>query len=309
MADPAQVPIEHQLVVRALMGKAFGGGSADRLALMSRETFFPAGKVIYRAGDAPRHVHFVVQGQVELAADGSEPWVLSGRGVFGVLDTELDRPHARTARALTDVRVISIRAEDWLDLVEDTFEFTRRRIRNNAEDLLRRGLSLSPHGGFVGMAPSHRRDEQLAPLVDLGEAGPFERLLVLHLTDVFERAGIQALIRLAAGATEVEATPGRVLVTEGEAARSILVVAAGEVEIARREPLIEAPFGVGRLVGGYAGIGHVRWPVSVHARGDARVLSIDYEDLFDVMEDHFDLVRSVMAFLAHERLRLQSLKW
>lgn len=309
MGEANEVAIEHQLVVRSLMGQAFGGASAARLAGLSREQFFPAGTVIYSVGDPARFVYFVLDGRVDLTVDGLDPWTFTDRGVFGILDAELERPHVRSARAVSDVRAIALRAEDWLDLVEDTFDFTRRRIRRNAADLLRRGLALAPHAGFEHMARPHRADERLAPTGHLGATDPFARLLVLHLTDVFERAGIQSLIRLARGAAELELAEGETIAEEGAPAASLLVVADGSVTISRRDPVISAVFGAGRVVGGYAGVGHERWAVTSRAREHSRILAIGYEELFDVMEDHFDLVRSVMAFLASERERLQTIAW
>jgi CRP-like cAMP-binding protein len=47
------------------------------------------------------------------------------------------------------------------------------------------------------------------------------------------------------------------------------------------------------------------WPMDVRVTSDARVLEIDLEDLFDVMEEHFDLVRAAIAELSREREELQ----
>jgi CRP-like cAMP-binding protein len=301
------IPIEHQIVVRSLFGQAYGGARADRLAAATKEHFFPAGKTIYEAGDTPKYVHFIVQGRVELTAEGLDPWSFEDRGVVGILDAELARPHARTARAVTDVRVISIRAEDWEEVVEDTFDYTKQRITLNARDLVRRGLLLAPHAGFEGM-PEHHRADDVPPVEASGEY-PFERLLVLHLTDLFERASIQALIRIADAARERELDSGEVLIEQGAPAPASFIVANGLLEMKRDEPRISAGFGVNRLLGGYAGIGQATWPATFVARQPSRVIEFGQEDLFDVMEDHFSVVRSVMRFLALERDRLQTFKW
>lgn len=303
------VPVEHQIVVRSLLGQTYGGDAAVRLAAAARETFFPAGKVIYEAGDPPKYLHFILEGRVELTAEGQEPWTFADRGVFGILDAELERPHVRTARAVSDVRVISLRAEDWHDIVEDTFDYTRKQISRNARDLVDRGLSLAPHAGFEGVPVHHRADVvPHAHVVDTDEH-PFERLLVLHLADVFERASIQALIRLAQGAKEIALEEGDSLVREGDAADSLYVVASGSVVMEHDAPAISVAFGVHRLVGGYAGLGQKVWPFDVRAVEPTHVIAIKVEELYDVMEDHFDVVRSVMRFLAAERERVQTFQW
>ena len=55
-------PVEHQIVVRSLLGRAYGGATADRLAAATREMFFPTGTAIYEAGDPSKFVYFVVEG-------------------------------------------------------------------------------------------------------------------------------------------------------------------------------------------------------------------------------------------------------
>ena len=308
VAAEQHAAIEHQIVIRSLLGGAYGGATADRMAAATRSMFFPAGKVIYDAGDASKFVYFLVEGKVELTRPDHEPWVLTDRGVFGILDAELERPHARGARAVTDVRAIAIQTSDWHDIIEDTFEYTRPRILRNAQDLWRRGLKLPPHAGFEGVSVDHATDA-LAVAWTGDHQNPFERLLVLHLTDLFARAGIQSLTRLSALATEVLLEPDEVLVRQGQPQSYFYVVAKGKVVMERDEPEIWVRFGLNRLVGGYAGIGQETWPVTVRAIEDCCLLRIGYEDLFDVMEDHYDVIRSVMGFLTLERERVQALVW
>jgi CRP-like cAMP-binding protein len=136
-----------------------------------------------------------------------------------------------------------------------------------------------------------------------GELHLLERLLTLEASRPFERAGMQPLLRLARAATERRLAEGETLVREGDAAGHCFVVVSGTVTLERAD--LAAPFGPAALVGAYAGFGQALWPGTVRALGAARVLAIRYDDLYDVMEDHFDLVRSVMAFLALERERLQ----
>ena len=96
---------------------------------------------------------------------------------------------------------------------------------------------------------------------------------------------------------------------EGAPAPRLYVVANGLFSGVRNEPKVETKFGVHRLLGGYAGLGQESWPLTMTALEPSHVIAISYEELFDVMEDHFDVVRSVSAFLAAERERLQTFKW
>ncbi len=99
------------------------------------------------------------------------------------------------------------------------------------------------------------------------------------------------------------------MVENGQKTTSIYVVASGAVAMECDDPEIAVAFGLHRLVGGYAGIGQATWPCTVRATEPTHVIAITIEDLYDVMEDHFDVVRSVMGFLALERERVQTYDW
>ena len=76
------------------------------------------------------------------------------------------------------------------------------------------------------------------------------------------------------------------------------------VEVAQEEPAISARFGAGEVVFGAGGVG-LRVP-SFTSRALARavLLAVRREDFFDIMEDHFDVMRSVMKGVSHERERV-----
>ena len=304
---PRAISVEHQLLVRSMMTGTFGSALANQFAAVAKEVYFPAGKTIYREGETSDAVFFLLEGRVELATPNDEPWYLGGRAVFGVLDVELDRARDRTARAVTDVRAMRIGAGDFLDLMEDNMELTPPRIRMLSGGLLELGLSLDPPGAFADTPSGGARPSMMAtvPERDARELNPFERLITLRICPLFERAGTQSLIRLSRAAKPRLHGHGESLAVFGETAESFFVVVTGSVTAHRQEPELAATFGPPELAGGYSGFGHERWAVSLEAAVDCCVLEIRYDDLFDVMEDHFDMVRAVMGHLAAERDRLQ----
>ena len=316
MVDPARaVAVERQLEVRSLLGRIVTGTAANQLAAASREIFFPAGKVVYRQGDRAAHIHFVVSGNIELSTDGQESWSFGPRSVIGVLDAELDREYSRTARASADSRVIVVTVEDWFDIIEDNFELTQRTLRQGHNNMLEIGLSLAPDGGFG--EPSSRlpaRPSILAPPLSAGADGedasqmnPFERLITVRLCPLFERAGTQSLIRVAR-ACQLQAVAGREkLVEQGDPMTSLFIVASGALQLSRDDPELLATFGPTDVAGGYM-IWLESWPVTLRALVDSTVLAISYDDLYDIMEDHFDLTRAVRSNISFEIERLQRLK-
>ena len=307
---PRAISVEHQLLVRSMMTGTFGSVLANQFAAVAKEVYFPAGKTIYREGEPSDAVFFLLEGRIELASPHEEPWYLGGRAVFGVLDVELDRPRDRTAKAVTEVRAMRVGAGEFLDLIEDNMELTPPRIRMLSSGLLELGLSLDPPGAFPDAPSVPVRPSMMATMPDRDprELNPFERLITLRICPLFERAGTQSLIRLARAAQPQVHARGRILAEAGEPAESFVVVVSGAV-IARREQAgLEATFGAAELAGGYAGFGQERWEVTLEAALDACTLEIRYDDLFDVMEDHFDMVRAVMGYLAAERDRLQRIQ-
>jgi CRP-like cAMP-binding protein len=71
--------------------------------------------------------------------------------------------------------------------------------------------------------------------------------------------------------------------------------------LARHTPRLVARFGPASVVGGSAALGDAERFYTARALSDSVLLRIREEDFFDVMEDHFDLARSVLAFMAEQR--------
>jgi CRP-like cAMP-binding protein len=208
--------------------------------------------------------------------------------MLGIFDVEHDRPRVRTARALTKVELLALSAEDRLELLEDSFEQTRAVIRRMAARLDELG-----HYGGQPLEPMQTlapKDEAL-PLI--------ERVFTLRDTPAFRRASIQALVSLAPAADEVALGAGEVLFQPGEARGVLYVVVAGCLELTRADGALER-YASATLVGGGAALGDCLLRQSVRALTPAVVLRIREEDLYDVMEDHFELARSVMRYLSTE---------
>jgi len=305
------IPIEQQLALATMFGSLMSGTALQQFAAVSRDVFIPAGKVIYEQGDRSQHVHFILEGRVELAGEDEEPWYFDGRSLIGVLDAELGRDYTRTARAISDVRMVVLDVEDWNDVIEDNIELTSRNMKRSHQRWLRLSAQLGSRGGFVEPEPHSQRlsvmfgamASKLAP----ERLNPFERLLTLRLCPLFGPAGIQALISVARAAT-VRLVPAESTVAhEGDPAASFFIVAHGSVVAERASPPMRATFGSAELVAGYAGFAHDEWPLSLRAAVDTTLLEIAHNDLHDVMEDHYDLVRAIRAYTASEIERMQLL--
>src|SRR5262249_1670978 len=97
--------------------------ASNRIADLMEDMYFSKGAVIYRKGDIPVDIFFIVSGVVHLKGEEHEnPWVMDARSIIGIIDANLERPRLRSAVAQSDVHALRFRAEDYLDMMEDNFE-------------------------------------------------------------------------------------------------------------------------------------------------------------------------------------------
>src|SRR5262245_56375436 len=111
--------VQRALFARTLFGEPKMSHVVQHVATVIQDMHFEQGTVIYRQGGSSAHIYFILEGQVALEAPGELTWTFGMRDGFGFLDAMRDRPHTRNAVALTDVHLLALAIEDWLDLLED----------------------------------------------------------------------------------------------------------------------------------------------------------------------------------------------
>ena len=91
---------------------------------------FPAGTVIFRAGDSSVCAFRILQGTVELVGKTDETRLAQlGPGeVFGEMSLIEERPHALTARALTDAQLSSLTSDEFESML--TADPVAMRVRD-----------------------------------------------------------------------------------------------------------------------------------------------------------------------------------
>ncbi|MEZ4222893.1 MAG: cyclic nucleotide-binding domain-containing protein [Polyangiaceae bacterium] len=290
--------VHRSIFVRSLFGSADAAIGLQRIEAMMHPVEFAAGTTIYRRDEASDYLYFILEGSVALDAPGEPRWVFGPRDGFGFLDAMRDRPHARTAHALSDVTALAFSVEDWIDALEDHSGLGRGAILEHAKSVRSKIAALSPDGGFA-------RQSTMICSVEPGDAvGLVERIVMLGDAPCFERAGIQALASLAQIARLIPASPGQLLLEAGAAPTGLYLVGAGVVVAERHEPELSARFGPGSLAMGLSFLGEAAADVTLRSECDSLVLSIREDDFFDVAEDHFDLMRAVFSYMAGERAGL-----
>lgn len=278
--------VERELFLRAMVGPNLP--IARELARQLRAFTLEPGEFLYRAGDMADEVYFIGRGRIGLARPGGRERELGPGAVLGAFDVDHDRPRVRSARALSRVELLALSAEERLELLEDSFEHTRAVIARMATSL----EELGRYGGQP-LDPAHAlapKDEPL-PLI--------ERVFTLRDTPAFRRATIQALVSLAPAADELRLEAGEVLFEPGEARGVLFVVVAGCLELTLASGERER-YASASLLGGGPALCSALLRLSARALSPAVLLRIREEDLYDVMEDHFELARSIMRYLATE---------
>jgi CRP-like cAMP-binding protein len=299
--DRAQI-LQRELFFRVLTTAKPPVAVARALAQSIEDVYFEPGEVIFERGADPDAIFFLVDGEVSLEAPDEDPWTFTRGGVVGILDVNLERPRARTATARGRVHAMRLLGEDWLEILEDNFEYALGARRAVAIDLHKVVLELAPSGGFED-PPAH---DGVDAVPDMNAVA---RLVVLRGTEGFSSASVQALASLASVAEVIDFAAGDRVFDHGDAPPAVFVVASGVVDVERGEdPIVRAAFGAGTVLGGASSFGGVLSQYRAVSRTTSTLLSIKFTDLDDVAEDHFDVTRSITKRLGVERERLMRIR-
>jgi CRP-like cAMP-binding protein len=111
-------------------------------------------------------------------------------------------------------------------------------------------------------------------------------------------AGVQPVSDLAVASQDVRFGPGETLFDRGTPRDRLYLVIEGEVEATREAPHVVRRAMAGEIVCGAASFGEPALAWKAVARGPVRALAFRVDDWFDLMEEHFDMVRSALAALS-----------
>lgn len=294
--DDAAERLQRELFIRTRLTRLAEPGLGPLVARLAKEVTFAPGTILYREGDPPHDFYAFVRGEIEIAASGFPAWTLANQSGLGLLEVLADQPRSSTVTAVTHVHAMRLAADDYLDFLEEHFEFAMMAALRASNDVHELSLTLAPDGGFAPIAPDAR-----APV---GSMNFVQKIETLRESRPFRKATVQALVRLSELGREVHLKEGERLFQRGEAAGKFFFVAEGVIEASRESPALVARFGRGDLVCGYGALGKADDQYVAVARSPALAFAFNEEDFFDVMEEHFDLTRSVLAGIASEYTRL-----
>jgi CRP-like cAMP-binding protein len=134
------------------------------------------------------------------------------------------------------------------------------------------------------------------PAVRLGE-----RMEFMRRTELFASLPDSQLAALAKIASERLVEEGTVISSEGDPAREVYVIREGEVSILQSRNGAEEElmvFGVGACIGEVAALGKVTRSASIVARGPARLIVLEEDQLERLLETHPEVSRALLTLLA-----------
>jgi CRP-like cAMP-binding protein len=297
MLDAHRVRIGRELLLAA-MGlplDVIDSWAIDRLTWLLDEQFVHAGELLYAAGDPADFIYFMHDGKLRLTREGAAPWTFEGRWLIGGFEAFADRPRDRNAVALKDFPVLRIPTGAWIDLLEDNFALARAAVLQTARAVAQLEDRV-PDG-----PPPARQDP---PRVGSGPLTLVERLALLGSVQILRGGGVQALADLASASEEAFFESGEAILERGAEGTHLHLIVGGEVDASRVDPAARRSYGPGDIVCGVASFGSSAVPWEARARVATRVLSFSSELWFDLMEEHFDMVRSTLAAIAERRALL-----
>lgn len=291
--------IEREVFLRAFSVVTPPPEVASRIVQVLTDVRAKAGTVLFRRGDETRNALFIVAGQVDLIDEEGDEISFDPGSIIGILDLNIGRPRQRTAVARTDVHLLEMPYDAWVEILEDNPEYSaraRRVVAGGLHDIL---LTLAPDAGFGEPA----RREPFA-------TDPVSRIMALRSSRTFGRARVQTLADLSARGQLVRADAGELVAPPGRELDRVFLILKGGVEVERRlSPVVRARFGVGELVLGPSAFSGALGRYAVTAlEPDTTLLALEHNDIDDVADDHYDLVKSIMRQISIERDRLQGLR-
>ncbi|HWZ91728.1 MAG TPA: cyclic nucleotide-binding domain-containing protein [Polyangiaceae bacterium] len=264
----------------------------DRLIGLLDEEDVQAGQRLNTAGEPLEFIYFMQNGAVRMTRDGAPPWTFQGRWVLGTFEAHLDRPLTRSATALSDFQAMKVRPSAWLELVEDSSLLARENVRFGAAAVAQ--LEQRIPGGLP------KSSTEPTPTLPLRSSTVIERLAFLAEVEMLRGAGVQPLAELAVASQQVAFEPGAVLVELGTSPEQILVIVEGEVQAKRGDSEAIWHYGPRDIVCGPASFEGTA-AREVRAASATRAISFPLEVWFELMDEHFDLVRAALSALGLRR--------
>jgi CRP-like cAMP-binding protein len=256
-----------------------------RIAELGQQIRHEQGRVVYERGTPPATLQFVLDGRVEIAADGDERVQQGAPAPLAFEEVLEGRPIRTTVRALEATICLSITADRFLSLLAENVQLAQGIFRWLTDT--RTGLvdQILVRGDLT--AEARRKIAAGLQAVD--------RVLLLQESPLVKGASGAQLLRLAAIARPVTFKKGQSPMS-GSVDQAMLVVLSGLVTVSEPEgPPLHTD--VGDVIGIYQAFGGKPLAATLVAESDGTALRFLRRDLFDVLADDTALLQTIFSNL------------
>jgi CRP-like cAMP-binding protein len=245
------------------------------------EVILPPNTTVASAGSRLGALHLVLTGEIATTGDQRRTW--GPNEVFGGLEVLANREASQTAVTTVATSTLQLLAPDVVEILDDSFGVMLAALRG-----------LAAAHASAQQRPRARMPPDLAPADSLGFV---DRLMLLRQQPGFSAAPLESLAALAHAAEEVILPAGTIVTRAGMTAMSSYVIVEGA------SSAIDAS-GAPRRLGPGDAIGHLEalagqpHDETVEVVEPIRALKVEASRVFDIIEDHTDFGRAILAVLA-----------
>ena len=108
---------------------AIPGEDLSQIAQIADEVDMDAGEPVFKEGDLGDSLYLIVGGKVKIHRGASEIAVLGERQVFGEMALLDSEPRSASATAVSDVTMLRILQEDFVDILAEKSEIAQGIIK------------------------------------------------------------------------------------------------------------------------------------------------------------------------------------
>ena len=148
------------------------------------------------------------------------------------------------------------------------------------------------------MQPDATRSAETAAGLGVGQV---QRMLLLRTFPAYAKLPAEHLAVVATYTRDTFVRAGTVLQHEGEPSTTLYFIVTGAVELRKGDRVLKR-LGPKSVVGGIGALARTLHPYDVVVAEDTLALSMRVEDTWDIFEDHFPLLRSVLMGVSRQVL-------
>lgn len=280
---------ERYLYLRSMPGgPKFSEAGLLPLAEHAEEVVFRRGARLFDQGALPDCVYFLMQGRVEMLADGVSRGFIESPGAIGILAVmgDCEMPYDVVAR--DEVVALAVDTEFFRETFEENFDIALEIVGSLSAHLLSKRKTLPAR-----MTP----ELELPPtLLRAKQLGLVERMLIVRRFDIFGPGALTGLTEVAQQFEELQLIAGEELFHAGSHADTFHILLEGVIEMEWPESKEEVT--MGPMFSNLETFGALPRGATARAKTHARLLVVSWETLIDVFEDHTEMVLAIIARLA-----------